>query len=149
MNISQLNFDILSKIVSYLPSNDIYAYIETCKLFYVVIDHIKKSYLYSGKIFKITKPSTYHISNSVDLIEWAKLHPNFSYTNQMGRFAAQENNLIVLKYLNKNNYTFCPEVYCDAINNKNKVIIKWLRNKNVALNEYAFHEAAKIGNIKI
>ena len=149
MNIHHLNFDILTYIVLYLSSDDIYAYVETCKLFYVVIDYIKKSYLNCGSVFKIRNPNTYHISNSIQLIEWAKIHPKFSFTNKLGRSAAQKNNLDILKYLNKNNYYFCPKVYCDAINNKNIKIIKWLRKKNVELNEYAFHEAAKIGNLKI
>ena len=117
--------------------------------FYNVVDYIKKACLKNGKIYKIARPSTYHISSSIKMIEWAKIHPNFVFSQKLARNVTRSDNLYSLKYLKKHNCVFCPEMYCDAINNDNIKIIKWLFKKGVELNEYAFHEAAKGGNIYI
>lgn len=149
MNITELNLNILIDILSYLHSNDIYSYIETCKCFYKIIEYIKKIDFQHNTIYRISKPSDLHISSSIQLIEWAKTHKNFSFTQRLARCVTQSDNFHILKYLRKNNCQFCPEMYCDAINNNNIEIIKWLKRKGIELNEYAFHEAAKNGNIHI
>ena len=149
MNITKLNSNMLIYILSYLHSNDIYAYIETCKCFYNIIKCIKNINFQNKTIYRISKPSDLHISSSIKLIEWAKTHRNFLITRKLARCVTKSNNLNILKYLRKNKCEFCPEMYCDAINNNNIEIIKWLKRKDVELNEYAFHEAAKNGNIYI
>jgi len=138
----KLDDDVLLYITLFLSPYDFYSYFETCKLFYNLKNKIEKNY-------KIKNPPSWIISKSIEMIEWASLHPNFKYTNNISRFATRNDNIDLINYLFYNNCPFNYTSYIEAIKNENMDIIVFLKENNIKLNKYVYLKAARVGNLKI
>ena len=140
MNI--LNFDdhLLSEIICYLSMDDMYAIVETCKIFHIIVRKFLK--------IEIEQPSIYHIVGSVQLIEWAKSHPSFNYSSKYTKNAVKRNEIDILKYLIKDGCDINCHASFEAVKNDNFEILKYIV-KNHTYNDATFNLAASKNNIKM
>jgi hypothetical protein len=145
MNILDIDFHLKRYIISFLSIDNFYSVSEISKDFHIVINSF-----YQKQKRRI--PHIYYITSSISLIEWAKKHRGFKYTNDTFKFASRNGDITVLKYLYNDR---CPNFYNDsgimyeAAQNGFFDILKWGYNKKVKIDHTIFMGATQNGNLKI
>ena len=137
--------DCFNCIILFLSIDDIYPFMETCKFFNNFIKEYKKR----NKYYNLKQPCAYHITRSIQMIEWVKSHLKFKYTARISQFASRRDNFKLLKYLYKDGCIFDYNVLLEAIENENLKIIKWFLKKNIDVNDLCFYKACEKGNFDI
>jgi len=146
MIVINITKDCFNIIIKFLSIDDIYPFMETCNFFNNFIKEYKKR----NKYFKLKKPHVYHITQSIQMIEWAKSHSKFKYSAKISQFASRRDNFKLLKYLYKDGCIFDYNVLVEAIDNENLKIIKWFLKKNIYIDDHiCFHKACEKGNFNI
>jgi len=145
MIVIDITKDCFNCIINFLSMDDIYPFMETCKFFNNFIKEYKKR----NKCFKLKQPCAYHITQSIEMIEWAKSHSNFKYSYKISQYTSRRDNFKLLKYLYKDGCIFDYNVLAEAIDNQNIKIIKWFLKKNIDIDDLCFHKACEKGDFDI
>jgi len=140
MNILSLDNHLLSEFVKYLSIDEMYSFVETCKTFYFLVRNFLQ--------IEIKQPSIYHIVGSIQLIEWAKKHPNFKYCANYTKFAVKRNEIDILKYLIKDGCNIDCRASYVAVQNDNFEILKYCVKKNI-YSDSTLNVAASENNVKM
>ena len=140
MNIFNFDNHLFSQFVIYLSMDDMFAVVETCKIFYYNI----KNFLQ----LEIKQPSVYHIVGSINLLEWAKSHSNFRYSCEYTQMAARRDDFEILKYLVRDGCKIHINISIEAVKNNNFQILKYAVKRNLYSNE-TLNMAASENNIKM
>lgn len=154
MKLLDLNSDVVKYIIYFLDYNHLYVLFETSKKFKNYIIEIKKfidnGNKYIPKYIKFKSPHISFVVQSLNLIEWAKSHSTFKYSEKYTHvYASKTNDIDIIKYLYKDNIKYDKTLMMEAAKNGNKDLLKWGLNKGLTINNEISAEACGYGDLKI
>ena len=137
-------------ITCFLSSDELYSLKEACKLFNrTILDMLEQYKKKKGFILKcITPPSSIYIVQSLDLLEWAKMHIGFKYDSNMIIGCVQNEDMNILRYICEDcayleDFKTNTYIIDSALRKGNLEIVKYLRNRGFDWGYNSFNVAVE------